>query len=56
MGNISFKSKYQCCVSDSIFYENDETLEESTMEQNNDEILVRKKEFITVESFHTVIH
>ena len=43
MGNISLNSKYQCCVSDSNFYEEDEnTLEESTMQQNSDEIVVKK--------------
>ena len=40
MGNISLKSKYQCCVSDSNFYEeNENILEESTMQQNKEIII-----------------
>ena len=44
MGNISLKSKYQCCVSDSNFYENDDEniLEESTMQQYKEELIIKK--------------
>ena len=44
MGNISLKSKYQCCVSESNFYEEDDEsiLEESTMQQNKEEITIKK--------------
>ena len=57
MRNISLKSKYQCCVGDSNFYEEEDenTLEESTMQQNN-EIVVRKNEFRNIESCSTVIN
>ena len=42
MGNSSLKSKYQCCVSDSNFYEEDDEsiLEEATLEQNKEETIV----------------
>ena len=58
MGNISLKSKYQCCINESNFYEEEDEsiLEESTMQQNKEEIIIKKNEFKTNESFTTVIN
>ena len=58
MGNISLKSKYQCCVSERNFYEEDDEsiLEESTMQQNKEEIIILKSEIQTNESFNTIIN
>ena len=58
MGNISIKSKYQCCVSDSNFYEEEDenTLEETSMHQNKEEIIIKKNEFRNIDSFNTVIN
>ena len=38
MGNISLKSKYLCCVSDSNFYEEEDenTLEETSLHRNKE--------------------
>ena len=58
MGNISLKSKYQCCVSESNFYEEDDEsiLEESTMQQNKEEIIIKTNELRNMESFSTVVN
>ena len=58
MGNVSLKSKYQCCVSESNCYEEDDEsiLEEATMQQNKEEIIIKKSEIKTNESFTTVIN
>ena len=57
MGNISLKSKYQCCVNESNFYEEEDEsiLEESTMQQNKEEIIINKN-VTTIEHFSTIIN
>ena len=57
MGNISLKTKTQCCVDSCNFNEDDDEniLEESSMQQNKEEIIIKKNE-INNESFRTVIN
>ena len=58
MGNLSFKTKTQCCIDDSNFYEEEDenTLEESTMQQTKEDIIIKKSEINNNESFRTIIN
>ena len=58
MGNLSFKTKTQCCIDDSNFYEEEDEniLEESTMQQNKEEIIIKKNELRNIESFSIVVN
>ena len=57
MGNLSFKTKTQCCIDDSNFYEEEDEniLEESSCNTNKEEIIIKKNE-VNNESFRTVIN
>ena len=58
MGNLSFKTKTQCCIDNSNFYEEagENILEESSMQQNKEEIIIKKSEINTNESFRTIVN
>ena len=57
MGNLSFKTKTQCCIDSSNFNEEEDEniLEESSCNTNKEEIIIKKNE-INNESFRTVIN
>ena len=57
MGNLSFKTKTQCCIDSSNFNEEEDEniLEESSCNTNKEEIIIKKHE-VNNESFKTVIN
>ena len=57
MGNLSFKTKTQCCIDSSNFNEEEDEniLEESSCNTNKEEIIIKKNE-VNNESFRTVIN
>ena len=57
MGNLSFKTKTQCCIDSSNFNEEEDEniLEESSCNTNKEEIIIKKNE-INNESFRTIVN
>ena len=57
MGNLSFKTKTQCCIDSSNFNEEEDEniLEETSCNTNKEEIIIKKNE-VNNESFRTVIN
>ena len=56
MGNLSFKTRTQCCIDSSNFNEEEDEniLEETSCNTNKEEIIIKKNE-VNNESFRTVI-
>ena len=57
MGNLSFKTRTQCCIDSSNFNEEEDEniLEETSCNTNKEEIIIKKNE-VNNESFRTVIN
>ena len=57
MGNLSFKTRTQCCIDSSNFNEEEDEniLEESSCNTNKEEIIIKKNE-VNNDSFRTVIN